>query len=309
MNAPMGDMTLFRRFCAFSSALLAALVLTGGAFAAPRDGAQPPRPPRNQPSATIPQTEPMDLDEGKSGQQMFSSSCSVCHQSPQGLAKGRGAGQLGSFLRQHYTTGTGQANALANFLTSGGLDRGAPAPVRTSAPDKPEKPEKPEPAVTSRKPKPEETRGRPEPGVATTQPNRRIRLEDGSTQPVDGLVVLPPGSDQLPDEKPERRRDARPAEPAAPTHQRQRQPRPADVKPAESKPAETKPAETKPAEAKPAEQPKPAETAKTAEPEPTATPGVQAEAPRPPRDPAAAHSPLLEDRPKPDSSQVQEIPL
>jgi hypothetical protein len=36
---------------------------------------------------------------------------------------------------------------------------------------------------------------------------------------------------------------------------------------------------------------------------------VQAEAPRPPRDPAAAHSPLTEDRPKPEPSQVQEIPL
>jgi hypothetical protein len=274
--------------------LLAVLVVTGSAMAAPRDGAQPPRPPRNQPSATVPQTEPMDLDEGKSGPQMFSSSCSVCHQSAQGLAKGRGAGQLGSFLRQHYTTGTGQANALANYLTSGGLDRGTPTPVRTSVPDKPDKPDA---AVSSRRPKPEDARGRPEPDVAGTQPNRRIRNEDGTSQPVDGLVVLPPGTEQIPDgeAKPDRRRDTRPAEPA---HQRQRQPRPGDIKPAE----------TKPAEVKPAEQPKPAETAKTPEPEPAA-PAVQAEAPRPPRDPAAAHSPLTEDRPKPEPAQVQEIPL
>ena len=151
----------------------------------------------------------MDLDEGKSGQQMFSSSCSVCHQSAQGLAKGRGAGQLGSFLRQHYTTGTNQANALAGYLTSGGLDRGAPTPVRASPGDKPDKPE---PATTARKPKPDETRGRPEPAVAATHPQRRIRNEDGTTQPVEGLVVLPPGASEVPDDdgKPaERRRETR----------------------------------------------------------------------------------------------------
>jgi hypothetical protein len=245
----------------------------------------------------------MDLDEGKTGAQMFSTSCVVCHQSPQGLAKGRSAGQLAGFLRQHYTTGTGQAGVLANYLTTGGLERGNATPVRTSVPDKPEKPEPP----TSRRQRPDDARGKPEPDVATTHPNRRIRLEDGSTQPVDGLVVLPPGAEQVPagDAKPDRRRDARPAEPAHPTHQRQRQPRPSDVKPAESKPAETKPVE-----AKPAEPAKPVETAKPAEPEPTpVAPAVQAEAPRPPRDPATAHSPLTEDLPKPAPSQIQEIPL
>jgi hypothetical protein len=227
----------------------------------------------------------MDLDEGKSPQQMFSNACVVCHSSPQGLAKGRAAGQLGTFLRQHYTTGTGQANTLAGFLTSGGVDPGTPTPVRATPADKPAPGE---PAAASRRPpKPDETRGRPEPDVAATQPNRRIRNEDGTTQPVEGLVVLPPGAEQVPDGdgKPaERRRETTPAP------GRQRQPRPSDIKPAETKPADhAKPVETaKPAEAAPA-------------------PAVQAEAPRPPRDPAAAHSPLTEERPAP--TQVQEIPL
>jgi mono/diheme cytochrome c family protein len=283
---------LLRRFFAFSIGSLAILALAVNAQAAPREatpreGAQRPAP-RNQPSATVPQTEPMDLDEGKSGQQMFSSSCSVCHQSAQGLAKGRGAGQLGSFLRQHYTTGTNQANTLAGYLTSGGLDRGAPTPVRVSPGDKPEKPE---PATTARKPKPDETRGRPDPSVASTHPQRRIRNEDGTTQPVEGLVVLPPGASDVPDgdAKPaERRREKPEATPG-----RQRQPRPSDIKPAEQKPAETRP-------------PEPVETAKPAEPEPAP---VQAEAPKPPRDPAAAHSSLTEERPKPAPADVQEIPL
>ncbi len=234
----------------------------------------------------------MDLDEGKTPQQMFSSSCSVCHQSPQGLAKGRSAGQLGSFLRQHYTTGTGQAGTLANYLTSGGLDRGTPTPVRASPGDKPEKHE---PATTARRPKPDETRGRPEPSVVTTQPQRRIRNEDGTTQPVEGLVVLPPGASDVPEDdvKPaERRRETRPETGPG----RQRQPRPSDIKPAEKKPAETKPVE-------PA---KPVETAKPAEPAPAP---VQAEAPKVPRDPASAHSSLTEERPKPVPADVQEIPL
>lgn len=275
-------MTLLRRFCSFLIGLLAILTLGGNALAAPRDGAQRATPPRPAPSATVPQTEPMDLDEGKSPQQMFSNACVVCHQSPQGLAKGRSAGQLGSFLRQHYTTGTGQAATLAGFLTSGGLDRGGPTPVRASPGE--------EPTTTSRKPKPEDARSRPQPDVAATHPPSRrvIRNEDGSTQPVEGLVVLPPGSEQLPngEAKPtDRRRETRPTEPG-----RQRQPRPSDIKPAETKPAE------------------PVETAKPAESEP-ATPAVQAEAPRPPRDPAAAHSSLTEDRPKVAPADVQEIPL
>ncbi len=288
---------MLRQYFSFLIGSLAVLALGGSivggsALAAPRDGA--PRAAAPRPSATTPQTEPMDLDEGKSPQQMFSNACVVCHQSPQGLAKGRSSGQLGSFLRQHYTTGSGQANTLANYLTAGGNDRNTATPTRATPADKPA----PEPSAVSRRPakpeKPDETRSRPEPDVAATQPNRRIRNEDGSTQPVEGLVVLPPGTDQLPDHegKPaDRRRDTRPAEPAAtpsPAPGRQRQPRPSDIKPAETKPVE------------PA---KPVETAKPAEP----APAVQAEAPRPPRDPAAAHSPLTEERPKP--SQVQEIPL
>jgi len=291
-------MTLLRQFCSFSIGSLAILVLgsvfCGSVLAAPREGAQRMTPPRQTPSTTTPQTEPMDLDEGKSPQQMFSNACVVCHQSPQGLAKGRSAGQLGTFLRQHYTTGTGQANTLAGFLTSGGLDRGTPTPVRAAPGDKPtDKPA--EPAAASRKPKPEETRGRREPDVAATHPSRRIRNEDGTTQPVEGLVVLPPGTDQLPDDggKPaERRRETRPE----PAPGRQRQPRPSDMKPAEPKPAE---------HAKPVETAKPAET----EPAPPAPPAVRAEAPRPPRDPAAAHSPLTEERPKAAPADVQEIPL
>lgn len=72
------------------------------------------------------QTEAIDLNEGKTAPQMFASDCAVCHQKPNGLAKGRNTGQLANFLRQHYTTGTQQAGMIAAYLTSDGLDRGAP---------------------------------------------------------------------------------------------------------------------------------------------------------------------------------------
>ena len=60
-----------------------------------------------------------DLDAGKTPQQIFSSNCSTCHRSPHGLVK---SGGVAGFLRQHYTTGSGMASALAGYLSSLGPD-------------------------------------------------------------------------------------------------------------------------------------------------------------------------------------------
>jgi hypothetical protein len=276
-----------------------------GANAGPRDSAQRVQP-RQPPPASTPQTEPTDLDGGKTPQQVFAATCAVCHQSMQGLAKGRGAGQLGSFLRQHYTTGVGQANALAGYLASvpeRGPARGTPA----------------EPATASRRqPKPEEARrpdhatrpDKPEPAVAATQPTRRMRNEDGSTQPVDGLVVLPPGAADVPSA----------SEAAHPREAKPHETRPAAARPearpgepplaARARPAATpaKPAET-PA-AKPVEQDKPAELARPAE-KPADIPGAAGGEPATAQTKApassAAVSPLTEEKPAP--VKVQEIPL
>lgn len=106
------------------------------AGAQPRSAAAPRQAPALPQSGA--QTEAIDLNDGKTPQQMFASDCAVCHQKPNGLAKGRNAGQLSGFLRQHYTTGTQQAGMLAAFLTSDGLDRGTPAPaVARDAPERP----------------------------------------------------------------------------------------------------------------------------------------------------------------------------
>ena len=54
-----------------------------------------------------------DLDAGKSGPQLFAQDCSACHRSPQGLVKTVGGGSLVSFLRQHYTSSSASATAVA----------------------------------------------------------------------------------------------------------------------------------------------------------------------------------------------------
>lgn len=114
----------------------AALILPApfAADAQPRPGAPSQRQAPELPASGH-QSEAIDLNEGKTPAQMFASDCAVCHQKAQGLAKGRSAGQLASFLRQHYTTGMEQARAVAAFLTSGGNERGpAAAPVVSREP-------------------------------------------------------------------------------------------------------------------------------------------------------------------------------
>jgi hypothetical protein len=63
-----------------------------------------------------------DFEAGKSAAKIFESDCVTCHRSPRGLAKGMGARALIDFLREHYTTGLGPANELANYLQSGTTD-------------------------------------------------------------------------------------------------------------------------------------------------------------------------------------------
>jgi hypothetical protein len=64
-----------------------------------------------------------NLDEGKTGPQLFALDCQACHRSPQGLAKNHSGWSLTSFLRQHYTSSSGSASVLAAYLTSAGNAR------------------------------------------------------------------------------------------------------------------------------------------------------------------------------------------
>jgi hypothetical protein len=64
-----------------------------------------------------------DYSAGKSPQQLFAGDCAACHQSPQGLARGRDASTLTGFLRDHYTTKVEWAGVLANYLVGLGGTR------------------------------------------------------------------------------------------------------------------------------------------------------------------------------------------
>jgi hypothetical protein len=112
------------------------------------------------------QTEPVDLNEGKSPAELFQAGCSVCHQSPAGLAKGRREGELTSFLRQHYSSSVQHAGALASFLVSrgGGAAPAVAAPTRQSPVERPPAPVGRRPAEEERKPqdKPQEAARPPE---------------------------------------------------------------------------------------------------------------------------------------------------
>jgi hypothetical protein len=59
-----------------------------------------------------------DLTAGKTPAQLFRSDCSACHHAPNGLVKERGnVGGVASFLREHYTTNTESAAALAAYVS------------------------------------------------------------------------------------------------------------------------------------------------------------------------------------------------
>jgi len=72
-----------------------------------------------------------NIDEGKSAQQLYAATCTECHRNPGVLAKGRFRATLASFLADHYTTGVGEAWALAGYLAS--VDAGPARPKAKSA--------------------------------------------------------------------------------------------------------------------------------------------------------------------------------
>jgi hypothetical protein len=59
-----------------------------------------------------------NLDQGKTGPQLFALDCVACHRTAQGLAKNHTSWSLSSFLRQHYTSSSGSAGVLTAYLTS-----------------------------------------------------------------------------------------------------------------------------------------------------------------------------------------------
>jgi len=57
-----------------------------------------------------------DLDQGKTGAQLYASACAACHKSPQSVSHTTWFFGLESFLRQHYTSSSESAAVLAAYL-------------------------------------------------------------------------------------------------------------------------------------------------------------------------------------------------
>jgi len=236
--------------------MITALVLLGMplADAQPRSASAPRQAPALPQSGH--QTEAIDLNEGKTPAQMFSSDCAVCHQRPNGLAKGRNAGQLATFLRQHYTTGTQQAGMLAAFLTSDGMDRGAPAPA--VARDAPDRPGTSGPVV--RPPAPIGTARRPADGEdADSGDGRRKPAATEASRPADregpASARKPAREERKPAERQQPATSAR-SKPAVPDIKQSEAPT-ASVAAPETPAAAQAPAASPPAEEKPAAPPPP----------------------------------------------------
>src|SRR6202049_4610121 len=59
-----------------------------------------------------------NLDQGKTVARLFADSCTTCHRSARGLAKGRFSLTLYLFLQNHYASNSSSAWALTSYLES-----------------------------------------------------------------------------------------------------------------------------------------------------------------------------------------------
>lgn len=72
-----------------------------------------------------------NLDAGKTAPKLFAETCTACHRSAKGLAKGRFSLTLYFYLQKHYASNSSSAWALASYLES--VDGGKRAPTRAAA--------------------------------------------------------------------------------------------------------------------------------------------------------------------------------
>jgi hypothetical protein len=134
-----------------------------------------------------------NLDQGKSASQIFANACVECHKEPHGLAKGRSASALADFLREHYTTNSQQAAALAAYVMGGRSADTAPATQGRGAKPAPEHASVEEPKSNRQgrlSAKPEERSRRTPSGQAA----RPAEQENSDEQPTIMRPVLTPAT-------------------------------------------------------------------------------------------------------------------
>ena len=131
-----------------------------------------------------------DYSAGKTAVQLFQSDCTACHKTPAGLAKGMDARARTGFLREHYTTRTESAAALAAYLASGAGGSAEPKQKGQAAPAEPGTGTGPKPPRSAARPAEGEPKPRmsAEPATAPAEDNESgTRTARPSTPPHEGV--------------------------------------------------------------------------------------------------------------------------
>jgi hypothetical protein len=123
-----------------------------------------------------------NIDAGKTPAQIFGDTCSACHRSARELRR-----TSSSFLRTHYTTGTDEAAAMANYLANLGPDPRAAQP-----PGQPKRPPadigKPNPDAAKQNPRPPAEQAK----AAQSQPKAKANPPPVPARPAPALEEKPP---------------------------------------------------------------------------------------------------------------------
>jgi hypothetical protein len=153
----------------------------------------------------------VNIDQGKSAADIFSSVCTACHKTSRGLAAGKNSLMLSAFLREHYTASSDQASALAAYVLGAGGSEPAPKQKPEIEHARAEEPKAAEPKIAE--PKAGEPKTTMHPVRAAAKPEEEKRPKQDAKREEHG--ASPPGP-----EKPE---------PAPETASREVTPKPDDA--------------------------------------------------------------------------------
>jgi hypothetical protein len=119
-----------------------------------------------------------NLDQGKSASQIFASACAECHKAAHGLAHGKNSAALADFLREHYTTNSQQAAALAAYVLGGS----GVAPIGGVPQGRGQKPKTEQANVSTEEPKPSKPHARASAKPEEAKPdNEKLRRSTRET--------------------------------------------------------------------------------------------------------------------------------
>ncbi len=134
----------------------------------------------------------VNIDQGKSAADIFSSVCTACHKSSRGLAAGKNSLMLSAFLREHYTASSDQASALAAYVLGAGGSEPAPKQKPDVEHARADEPKAGEPKAAE--PKTAEPKTPSHPVRAASKPDEEKRPKQEAKR--EERVASPPGPEK-----------------------------------------------------------------------------------------------------------------